>query len=390
VNPVARMMRCLWLGLLVSPVLSCGKATNGDPPPICEAAPAGVGRWSHSAFPEGLDLAGPSSGNGSLWFVERSCSDCAVATLAPLETRWSVNVYQGGPWYNVGSVVFDGDFIVDYGFRDRNPRADELTVEVLDQKSLARTTYPLDSGRQFRGTVGGEAIFWAGIELSVDEADTGVDLRVARFDGSTLDLEDQTTRLIPKARDDVRYVDGDGGLTGGPEIVSVWTSAGLFVWGTIPNEAASWGAILSIDTLTWSELRREGADIPPSLYSHRLLSVGDDVFLFGGIYSATRTSVRRLLRYSISKEIWSEVEVPEWADPHEGAVVQDKLVFTGRCTGGGRFDPVTNTWDALSRDGGPPSRGPLFAVGDILAVTDTYYDHLTATNEVWLLDLSGK
>jgi hypothetical protein len=96
---------------------------------------------------------------------------------------------------------------------------------------------------------------------------------------------------------------------------------------------------------------------------------------------------RRMWRYSLSNDVWREVTVPSWVDPTApGAVFQGKVAFLGQCSGGALYDPVTDSWERLASEGGPPAWGRLWAVGDFLAVTDVEM-HGVPTNEVWLLDL---
>jgi hypothetical protein len=91
-------------------------------------------------------------------------------------------------------------------------------------------------------------------------------------------------------------------------------------------------------------------------------------------------------RYSLSAHTWNEVAVPKWADPMNGTVVEDRLAFVGRCTGGDLYDPATESWTPLAVEGAPPSTGVPRGAGSFLTVTDTYVGE-SETNAVWMLDL---
>jgi len=222
-----------------------------------------------------------------------------------------------------------------------------------------------------------EFIVWGGSSTEIEGA-----MSVAYFDGATYAPKTAQWRMIPSVMGDVSY-----SLENAPSSSTVWTASGLFVWGTLPDRSVPWGAILDIDSMQWTSLRTEGSDVPPVLVDAYLLTVGGDVFLHGGRSSGSEDRSRRMWRYSLSQELWKEVTVPDWADPaYPGAVVDEKLVFLGRCKSGARYDPKADTWHALTTEGGPPSMGRLWGVGDFLAVTDTYYGE-TETDEVWLLDL---
>ena len=117
-----------------------------------------------------------------------------------------------------------------------------------------------------------------------------------------------------------------------------------------------------------------------------MLSLGDDVYVLAGGTPGNDSVWRRLWKYSVVDRSWEEIDVPTWADPLLGAVVNGRLAFTGRCQGGDLYDPATGTWKPLSAEGGPPSSGIPRGAGSFLTITDTYSGE-QETNQVWLLDL---
>lgn len=201
------------------------------------------------------------------------------------------------------------------------------------------------------------------------------------YDGALFDPSSGEWREIPPAREDANYLWGDGG----PSLASVWTPAGLFVWGTNPEQTERWGAIFDVESMSW-EILEIGEDAPPLVRNHRVLSLGHDVYVFAGVTPGNDSAWRRLWKYSVVTRSWEEIDVPTWADPLLGAVVNGRLAFTGRCQGGDLYDPATDTWKPLSAEGEPPSSGIPRGAGSFLTITDTYYGE-QETNQVWLLDL---
>lgn len=269
------------------------------------------------------------------------------------------------------------------GWRQSAPNPDVKTVELFTRSRALWSSHPTpeDLKPYFRTVhaAGDQFLLWGGYEeLDPDDIPTvnRDDRFVYHFDGTLFDPITLEWRAIPAAREDAQYLWGDGG----PSLASIWTSSGLFVWGN-PERTGNWGAIF--DVMQWTELGASG-ELPPLRIDHQLLTAGGDVYLFGG-KSAQGERSRRLFRYQLGARVWTEIEVPRWADPRTGAVVDEKLVFLGECESGARYDPATDTWDALA-GGGPPSLGVPRAAGSFLTVTDTFYGE-TESNEVWILDL---
>src|SRR5690606_20904383 len=125
------------------------------------------------------------------------------------------------------------------------------------------------------------------------------------------------------------------------QVATVWTSRGLFGWGMTPDESGTWGRLFDAETETWRDISSEGA--PARLRGHGMLPIGDAVFVHGGARpgASTRGEAQlRIWRYSLTGDSWSELEVPEFADPYQGAIVGERLAFIGRCSAGTLYDPA--------------------------------------------------
>jgi hypothetical protein len=361
------------LASLLALTLGCGETK--EEPLRCEGAPASaIGEWKHLPIPPPLIYSDPVATDGQqLLIVDGSCYYCNFASLEPSQDQWVVDEYRVSFEKTYSDQVANERYV--FGGNSLFDRETKLLLEVERPEAIRSGEWLFSTGREF--------LLWGG-SYPEDEkpgVESG-DPMISYFDGAAFDPIAGTWRSIPSAHDEVSWVVGGRG----PHWAASWTPSGLFVWGTIDHESA-WGALLNVDTMTWKDLRTSGADLPPLRLEARMISVGREAFLYSGREPGHTERSRRMWRYSLSQDQWTEIVVPEWADTTwGGAVVQGKIAFLGQCTGGALFDPKTDTWEALTVQGGPPSNGSLWGVGDFLAVTDTYFGE-TETNEVWLLDL---
>lgn len=384
---------------LVLGALAAGCSGSPEAPLRCEIPNDSIGSWRSTPLPEPLeDFDAFVSDGTKLTIVQQLCfypSSCGVvADLDAADLAWSqVSTMTSGELVDEAFVA-SSEYIFNAG---NFSRSDEGIHQLggptflLERSSYRwhRIDKPVGyiprnrSGSFWTGSVFG---IWGGygpIDFTKSAHELSVDSDahyMTQYDGFLFDPMTHEWRVIPPAREPFEQRRDEIP----PSIASTWTSRGLFVWGTNPERTDNWGATFDVEAMQWSELDGDG-ELPPLRLEHKLLTVGDEVFLFGG-KTASGEKSRRLFRYELETGAWSEVEVPSWADPIDGTVVDGRLVFLGRCTGGARFDPVTDTWDALSVAGAPPSQGRSHAVGNFLAVTNVYYGHAEA-NEVWILDL---
>lgn len=376
--------------------LTIGCNGSQEAPLQCEIPGDAIGAWRNTPLPEPLeDVDSFVSDGTNLTIVQRLCffpSSCGVvAELDSSDLAWKTFSTKTVEELVDDQFVGSSEYIFNVGNFSRSAEG----VPQLGGPSflLERSSYEWRTLDKPPGYLprSGSAGFWTGSAFGIwggraeREPDSSPTVEqdtpmVYRYDGALFDPKSLEWTRIPSARDDAAYPWGDGSQF----LSSAFTSRGLFVWGTNPERTSNWGAIFDVEAMQWTELDGRGEE-PPLRFDHRLLTVGDEVFLFGG-KTASGENSRRLFRYGLGTKVWREVEVPSWADPVNGTVVDGRLVFLGRCTSGARFDPVTGEWDALSVANAPPSQGRLHGIGGFLAVTNAHYDHAEA-NEVWILDL---
>jgi len=376
----------------VTPLVLLGCGATGSPPPECNAAPAAaVGTWSQVDLPEGVNIpSDPVATDGQeLSVFGLRCTDCPYFSLDAAASTWvSMDLAPFGDYSDGGSATSAEPYHYLRLYSQDEGALGFLYDRVALEWQQVVEPADLSVGEAVHWT-GNEFLFWGGARYQTNNPN-GVlqpDTPGERFyDGALFDPLTGAWRAVPQARPPDSYLWGEGG----PSVASVWTSVGLFVWGTTVDRTAAWGAIFDVEAMAWEDLE-VGADAPAILESHQLRSMADAVYLYGGRSAGTEpgTFSRRMWRYSLAGSAWTEVPVPEWADPMNGTVVEDKLAFVGRCAGGDLFDPATDTWTPLAVDGAPPSTGVPRGAGSFLTVTDTYYGD-TDTNAVWVLDLQDQ
>ncbi len=387
-----RSQRLVLSVLLVSAGLlavSCGSGSEG-PALVCREPVAPVGEWKHVPILEDFYESDPFvlSAN-SLFQLRRGVSpaiaevDLDALTWITTETTSSVEIVDDvvnasdDYFFNPGILSRQGDGVFQLGGPSAILKRGTSEWTVVDKPAsfVPRSAQSFSTGRAFG--------IWGGAVRVVPSDALGVepDTEMAfLYEGLLLDPETLEWTEIPPAREPGHYLWADGG----PSPASLWTEAGLFVWGMTPDRRGNWGAIFDVDTMAWRELEVDNV-LPPLRIEAKLLTVGSSVYLYGGMTPSGEPS-RRLFRYALSEDVWTELEVPAWADPSHGAVVDEKLVFLGRCASGARFDPRKGSWDELAWRGRPPSLGKLWGVDGFLTVQYVHFGHQLG-NEVWFLDL---
>src|SRR5690606_13199919 len=158
----------------------------------------------------------------------------------------------------------------------------EWVVVEKPESFLPRSARSFSTGSAF-GLWGGAVRAEAGGGLG-EEPDTPM---AFLYEGLLLDPETLEWTEIPPAREPGHYLWGDGG----PSPASLWTEAGLFVWGMTPDRRGNWGAIFDVDTMVWRELEADNV-LPPLRVEAKLLTVGSSVYLYGGKTPRDRKSTR--------------------------------------------------------------------------------------------------
>lgn len=343
------------------------------------------------------DLAS-SDGEELVVAASFECGSCGFWELDTISDTWTKKEYAGdtaleelrttrqGPGVHASSERY---VLGAFGTKFENGRIVEARTAVLLDRDLGTLSIE-EPPEGFRAGGSRATVHWTGREFLIFGGRAPVPMGASQdflatryYDGILFEPSERRWTLLPPARPDATY----RLATGGPSLASVWTSAGLFVWGTTPERNGNWGAVFDLESMSW-EILEIGSDAPPVMQDGQLVTVGDEVFLFSGrpVEHAPGTFARWLWRYSLTSRTWTKIEVPTWADPLNGTVVRGRLAFTGRCAGGDLYDPTSDTWQPLASQGAPPSTGVPRGAGSFLTVTDTYYAE-QETNEVWILDL---
>lgn len=388
---------------LVVAALSSGTGCSPKPSLVCDEGTEPAGSWTMVPLPTVDGNSGPRSIVGpvlatqaELLLVEEPCAGCVVAALQPSETAWDVTDVNGSLLVTNSLAGAGAAFVLLHGGYDGSqtgPLVPVSSSSLLDRTAGTWTTMAApDLQTHLYSTIhwtGEEFLLFGGVESHSDSPKTTDETEfTSQYDGLFFDPEVGQWRELPPAREPAEHVYGinpPGGQT-----AAAWTNRGLFVWGLTPDQSGTWGRLFDANEEVWRDVSLDSG--PVRLRGHRLLTVGDDVFVHGGtlLGDPPAESQRRMWRYSLSDDTWEEIDVPSFADPFKGTVVGGKLAFIGHCAAGSLFDPAANEWQVLSSAGAPPpSDGVPLGVGDFLTVSGAYYaDSEEEIPAVFVLDLS--
>jgi N-acetylneuraminic acid mutarotase len=158
----------------------------------------------------------------------------------------------------------------------------------------------------------------------------------------------------------------DTGATARERHTAIWTGSEMVVWGGFgPTSLLGSGDRYSPVTDDWSPIAAAGA--PPPRHFHSAVWTGTEMIVWGGNGS---TAVRESTggRWDPVSDTWqptSQVGVPPGRGGHAAAWTGEKMVVwggmvlaSGVCcvfsAEGGRYDPLTDTWEPTSSVDAPP------------------------------------
>ncbi len=348
-------------------------------PPQCELAPEESAGTSWKAI--GSTLYVFATDGDEILALDSACTYCSLYVLDAASGTWQEeSVFMHDKLLESGSALASPQFLyADFTAAGEHVSHNEHISLLYDREESSWSIIESPEGPDprhydFRHQSDTAFLFWGDTDYDERRDHYSDSPGVRHYDGILLDATTGQWRDIPPARESDEF----GGETGSrnPWVESVWTTAGLFVWGSDREHNEKWGAIFDVETMTWEHLEVD-EDAPP--HASELFSIGDDVFL---------TSARAMWRFSLSQRTWTEVDVPQWADPRYGTVIRDSLAFTGRCLGGELYHPKSDTWKPLAIDGVRFNYGVPRAAGDFLTVTNENDHH--DSSKLWILDLSDE
>lgn len=146
----------------------------------------------------------------------------------------------------------------------------------------------------------------------------------------------------------------------------VWTGTEMIVWGGNDNDGIRLnnGGRYNVMTNAWSEVSTIGA--PTQRYFHSSVWTGSVMVVWGGVDNGPNFNDGG--RYSPMSNTWtsvSTVAAPTARNRHTAVWTGTEMVIWGGLStestndvlnSGGRYNPTTNTWSAISNAGAPAAR----------------------------------
>lgn len=371
-SPARQKKRLLEGALLVVFALLCLACNKLGPPLRCESHPDGVGAWTYPwDFTGGMVIGGPLSDGAQLMVFPLIGGPLGsqLGVWDPSLRIWSTQPLTGVDELSVdpvGDLRAAPGYVLSWGLHEVTPSdAPNGTLYVwskkialLDRANAHWSEFepPVAFRRRYMADgfwTGSEFLVWGGqmADERVEERGYEPDSVVRNlYDGVFFNPVEKTWRMMPPMRPDSEHVFKDDEHQ--DLVKGVWTDAGFFVWGLDADAKKPYGALYLANEDRWTELETKGGP-PGRTWSHQLVADGDDVYLFNGETKGGRGPYRDLWRYSLSKESWTEIDVPRAADLQMGAMVEGRLVFAGYCPSSMLYQPTRDEWEFISSEGTP-------------------------------------
>ncbi len=170
-----------------------------------------------------------------------------------------------------------------------------------------------------------------------------------------------------------RYNPGTGiwsvasGAPAGTNQKAVWTGSRMLVFGGYQaGEALTRGAAYDPGADAWSALSTAGQ--PSARYDHTAVWTGSEMIVWGGrIGSGSTTGLGNGARYNPATDTWQAVSMTGAPSPRYGHSAvwtgSEMIVWGGSSLGdGARYNPATDTWTPISTTGSPSPRLDHMAV----------------------------
>jgi hypothetical protein len=238
----------------------------------------------------------------------------------------------GGYWYD---YALSADHFENSGGR-YNPTTDSWAP--------TSTGVNVPDGRHYHTAVwtGSKMIIWGG---SYWEGNSSYLLNTGgRYDPASDSWAQTSTGLnVPAARD---------------FHTAVWTGTAMVVWGGEDGAPAKTGGRYNPTTNSWTPTA-VGGSTPSARLGHTAVFAGSEMIAWGGSGFASGTETNTGGRYDPSSDSWSPIStgtnVPPARSSHSAVWTGVEMIVWGGATDsshkfrdGGRYDPLTDSWAAVS------------------------------------------
>ena len=247
-------------------------------------------------------------------------------------------------WTGAEMIVFGGDF-GNIGSRYNPATMTWTPIRPLDEIPVRNDGYTL---------------VWTGTEMIV----WGGGITVLWGDGARYNPATDTWTVISQTNAPAARTNH----------TAVWTGAEMIVWGGQTNNGVTnTGGRYNPSTNSWTPTSTSGA--PEARYLHTAVVVGDQMIVWGGVRGDNTAFLNTGGRYNFTNDTWQPTATAGAPSPrylHTAiSTGTEMIVWGGRFTfvdtpsglnTGGRYNPVTNTWQPTSTVNAPSPRSRHTAV----------------------------
>ena len=176
---------------------------------------------------------------------------------------------------------------------------------------------------------------------------------------------------------------------------AVWTGAEMILWGGLTGSTANnTGGRYNPVTDTWAAISTNGA--PSARYNHTAIWTGTEMVIWGGYNGSIYLNSGA--RYNPVTDTWTNVTLVGAPSAREGNVAvwtgTEMIVWGGTDgtypTTGGRYNPATDTWRATSTVGVPAGRFWWFNLSNVAVWTGTEMVFWSGYGSAGVLNSGGR
>ena len=146
---------------------------------------------------------------------------------------------------------------------------------------------------------------------------------------------------------------------------AIWTGTNMIIWGGAifgSNSFTNSGSSYHPSTFNWTALPNPNSSTAPSArWQHTAIWTGTEMIVWGGAIDSGSTSTNTGGRFNPSTNTWTALSTDGAPSARYGHTAiwtgSEMIIWGGNGRTGGRYDPSTNVWSALSVEESPVGRG---------------------------------
>jgi len=146
---------------------------------------------------------------------------------------------------------------------------------------------------------------------------------------------------------------------------AIWTGTKMLVWGGKilgSNSFTKTGGLYNPASFTWSSLSSSNeSGAPTPRWQHTAVWTGTEMIVWGGLEDDGGTKTNSGARYNPSTDTWNALPTDGAPSARSGHTAiwtgSEMIIWGGNGRTGGKYNPSTNTWTSLANENTPFGKG---------------------------------